>query len=143
MAEVFISYGRKDADLVAPIKARLDELGVDTWIDRDIPTGERYRQVIRSKLKDAKAVIVCWSPEAVESNWVDFEAQVALEVGTYVPVFLVQCFGAGFQNQSNGRFIKMGWSTKRSGLARSHGSDRHADRSRRRRCSRARDCVGR
>jgi hypothetical protein len=91
MAEVFISYGRKDADLVAPIKARLDELGVDTWIDRDIPTGERYRQVIRSKLKDAKAVIVCWSPEAVESNWVDFEAQVALEVGTYVPVFLVQC----------------------------------------------------
>ena len=62
MVEVFISYGRKNRDLVEPIATRLEELGVEKWIDSGIPTGERYRKEIRGKRKDAKAVLVCWSP---------------------------------------------------------------------------------
>jgi hypothetical protein len=89
--EVFISYSQKDRELVAPVAARLSELGVDVWFDRDISAGESFGAVIRAKLKEAKAIIVCWSPEAVQSQWVDAEADYAREMGTYVPSFIVPC----------------------------------------------------
>jgi TIR domain-containing protein len=91
VAEVFVSYSRKDASLVAPIEAQLRELGIDAWIDRETPSGERYRQVLRAQLQAAKAVLVCWSPSALESTWVDYEADTAIELGTYIPVFLAPC----------------------------------------------------
>ena len=91
MSELFISYGRKNRDIVEPIVTLLKELGVVAWMDSGIQAGERYRREIRSQLKDAKAVLVCWSPEALDSDWVDYEADIALEYGTYVPVLLAPC----------------------------------------------------
>lgn len=91
MAEVFISYSQKDRALVAPIFARLTELGVDAWYDQDLPAGESFGAIIRARLKEAKAILVCWSPEAIESNWVDAEAEYAREVGAYVPIFIAPC----------------------------------------------------
>jgi hypothetical protein len=91
MAEVFISYSQKDRALVAPIAARLAELGVDAWYDREISAGQSFGAVIRARLKEAKAILVCWSPEAIDSQWVDAEADFAREMGTYVPVFVAPC----------------------------------------------------
>jgi hypothetical protein len=91
MPEVFISYGRKNRDLVEPLATWLEKLGVVAWMDSGIQAGERYRREIRSQLKDAKAVVVCWTPDALDSDWVDYEADIALEYGTYVPVFLAPC----------------------------------------------------
>jgi 5,6,7,8-tetrahydromethanopterin hydro-lyase len=89
--EVFISYSQRNRELVAPIARRLEELGVDAWFDREISAGESFGAVIRAKLKEAKAIVVCWSPEATQSEWVDAEADYAREVGTYVPVFIAPC----------------------------------------------------
>jgi TIR domain len=58
MSELFISYGRKNRDIVEPIVTLLKELGVVAWMDSGIQAGERYRREIRSQLKDAKAVLV-------------------------------------------------------------------------------------
>lgn len=91
MAEVFISYCQSDHALVAPIAAALEELGVDAWFDREILAGESFGAVIRARLNEAKAVLVCWTPEAVKSEWVDSEADYARQLNTYVPVYLVQC----------------------------------------------------
>ena len=91
MAEVFISYCQSDRGLVAPIAAALAELGVDAWFDREILAGESFGAVIRARLSEAKAVLVCWSPEATKSEWVDSEADYARQQGSYLPVFLVQC----------------------------------------------------
>jgi hypothetical protein len=91
MAEVFISYSQKDRALVAPIAARLAELGVDAWYDREISAGQSFGAIIRAKLKEAKAILVCWSAEAIDSQWVDAEADFAREIGTYVPVFVAPC----------------------------------------------------
>ena len=91
MAEVFISYSQSDRGLVAPIAAGLAELGVDAWFDREILAGESFGVVIRARLSEAKAVLVCWSPEAIKSEWVDSEADYARQLNTYVPVYLVQC----------------------------------------------------
>jgi hypothetical protein len=91
MAEVFISYSENDRALVAPIAARLTELGVGTWFDREISAGESFGAVIRARLKEAKAILVCWSPAAVQSQWVDAEAEYARGEGVYVPIFVAPC----------------------------------------------------
>jgi TIR domain len=91
VAEVFISYSQEDRELVAPIAALLAGLGIDTWFDRQISPGESFGAVIRARLKEAKAVLVCWGPQAIQSQWVDAEADYAREVGTYVPVFIAPC----------------------------------------------------
>jgi hypothetical protein len=91
MADVFISYNQSERALVAPIADRLNELGVDLWFDQKISAGESFGAVIRARLKEAKAVLVCWSPAALESQWIDAEADYAREVGTYVPIFIAPC----------------------------------------------------
>lgn len=91
MVEVFISYKRELRSLVAPIAARLGELGVDVWFDFDLTSGERFAAVIHEKIKEAKAVLVCWSPEALESDWVTGEADYARDHRTYVPIFIAPC----------------------------------------------------
>lgn len=91
MAEVFISFSQKERERVAPFAARLAALGVDAWFDKEISAGESFGAVIRAKLKEAKAVLVCWSPEAIQSQWIDAEADYAREVNTYVPVFIAPC----------------------------------------------------
>ena len=91
MAEVFISYSQKERALVAPIAARLADLGVEAWFDREISAGESFGAVIRARLKEAKAILVCWSPEAIESKWVDAEAEYARGIGSYVPIFIAPC----------------------------------------------------
>jgi len=90
-AEVFISYSQKDRELVAPIAALLAELGVDAWFDRELSAGERFADVIGAKLKEVKAVLICWSPQAIESHWVKSEAEHAREAETYVPIFIAPC----------------------------------------------------
>jgi TIR domain len=91
MAEVFISYSQKDRALIAPFAGRLAELGVEAWFDREISAGESFGAVIRARLKEAKAILVCWSPEAIESKWVDAEAEYAREVGSYLPIYIAPC----------------------------------------------------
>ncbi len=50
MAEVFISYSRKDRARIAPIAAGLREIGVDVWYDSEISAGENFSAVIRARL---------------------------------------------------------------------------------------------
>ena len=91
MAEVFISYSQKDRARIAPIAAALEELGIDAWYDREISAGQSFGAVIRGQLKEAQAVLVCWSPDAIASDWVDAEADHARESGAYLPVFIAPC----------------------------------------------------
>ena len=91
VAEVFISYARDDRNLVAPIAARLKELGADVWFDVKIESGEPYEDVIEAELKKARAALVCWSKTAASSHWVRAEARLAQKLGIYVPVFVAEC----------------------------------------------------
>ena len=91
MAEVFISYKRESRALIEPIVSALSELGVSVWFDADLSAGERFARIIHAQLKQAKAVIVCWSSDATDSDWVTGEADYALESGAYVPIFIESC----------------------------------------------------
>ena len=50
--EVFISYSRKDYEIVRKVKDSIDkELGIDCWMDLDgIESGDQFKEVIISAI---------------------------------------------------------------------------------------------
>jgi TIR domain len=56
MAEVFISYSRKDKPLVTSIHGALKGLGRDTWVDWEgIPPTTEWLAEIRSAIESCEA----------------------------------------------------------------------------------------
>src|SRR5438132_13833485 len=88
MSDVFISYARSAEGEAKRIAEALRALGYGVWRDDELPAHRDYAQVIEERLRAAKAVVVVWSAEAVKSQWVMAEADVAREAGTLVQLTL-------------------------------------------------------
>jgi adenylate cyclase len=84
MSDVFISYARSTEAQARAIAEALRALGHGVWRDDEIPAHRAYAEVIEERLRSAKAVVVLWSAEAVKSQWVRAEANVAREAGTLI-----------------------------------------------------------
>src|SRR5580698_919261 len=84
MSDVFISYARSTAAQAQQVAEALRALGHGVWRDDELPAHRAYAEVIEERLKAAKAVVVIWSEEAIKSQWVRAEANVAREAGTLV-----------------------------------------------------------
>lgn len=84
MADVFLSYARPNAAVATRIAKALGEAGYSVWYDSDLPAHRTYSDVIASELEGARAVLVLWSADAVESQWVRSEANRARELGKLV-----------------------------------------------------------
>jgi pimeloyl-ACP methyl ester carboxylesterase len=84
MSHVFISYARSTANEAQQIAAALRLLSYEVWRDDELPPHRDYTEVIEERLREAEAVVVVWSAEAVKSQWVRAEANVAREAGTLV-----------------------------------------------------------
>jgi adenylate cyclase len=85
MADVFVSYARSDKARVAPIVAALEAKGWSVWWDPAIDAGQQFDDQIETALKEARAVLVVWTPTSVASRWVRGEAREAADRGTLVP----------------------------------------------------------
>jgi len=78
MAEVFISYSRKDSQLVLPVVERLQEEGIDVWIDKDgIESGDAFKKEIVSALEACRIVLFFSSEASNCSPWTEKEINVA------------------------------------------------------------------
>src|SRR5258706_15524467 len=84
MSDVFISYARETAAKAQRIAEGLRALGYGVWRDDELPVHRDYAEVIEERLRAAKAVVVVWSAEAIKSQWVRAEADVARTAGTLV-----------------------------------------------------------
>jgi len=84
MSEVFISYARKAEAAAHRFADALRAAGYAVWRDDELPPHRPYADVIEERLRAAKAVLVIWSPDAVKSDWVRAEADVARAAGTLV-----------------------------------------------------------
>lgn len=81
MCHVFISYSRKNSSFVDKLFLQVIENGFTPWIDEeDIETGAVWWKSIEEAVRTCAAFIIVMSPEAEESEWVDSELQMALDL---------------------------------------------------------------
>ena len=71
-------------------EALADE-GFRVWWDASLHSGETFDEVIEQRLRDAKAVVVLWSPHSVASRWVRAEATQADRRNKLVPAMIESC----------------------------------------------------
>lgn len=88
MPGVFISYCRPSAQVAEQVAAALSSMGHEVWRDDQLPAHRAYGDVIEEKLRAASAVVVLWSSEASQSQWVRAEADFARQAGTLVQASL-------------------------------------------------------
>ncbi|RYZ08533.1 MAG: toll/interleukin-1 receptor domain-containing protein [Alphaproteobacteria bacterium] len=88
MADVFISYRRSDRSIAETLYKALKQENLDVWWDAGLQAGDTFDEKIQQALQSAKAVIVLWSPDAVESEWVRGEGTIGRERGVLVPVMV-------------------------------------------------------
>ncbi|HET7542816.1 MAG TPA: protein kinase [Polyangiaceae bacterium] len=89
MADIFISYSKKDLAPSTAVCELLRGEGYSVAIDRDfLVPGNAYRQVIAEQIREAKVVIVLWSTNAVESDFVRDEASHASRRTVLLPLIV-------------------------------------------------------
>lgn len=93
MAQVFISYSRKDLAFVQHLVDDLKKANLDVWYDLSgLEGGSRWRTEIQNAIKNSQHVIVVLSPDSVESEWVEREFLFASNLKRkIVPLMYKQC----------------------------------------------------
>lgn len=87
MADVFISYSRKDATKAEVVVKALRDRGWSVFWDRDLDAG-RYDEALEKELADAKCVIVLVSASSRNSRHVLDEGDRAIERNVLVPALI-------------------------------------------------------
>jgi hypothetical protein len=74
MAQVFISYSRRDLAFVKKLAADLQAAGLDEWYDLSgLEGGQRWRIEIEKAIRASQYVLVVLSPDSTISEWVERE----------------------------------------------------------------------
>ena len=89
--DIFISYASKDRDAARLYAGAFESAGLSVWWDDALRAGEAWDETIETALREAKAVVVLWSPRSVGSRWVRAEATVADQNKTLMPVTIRAC----------------------------------------------------
>src|SRR5918997_3717591 len=80
MADVFISYSRKDKDFVLALHRALEERDRDSWVDwEDIPLTAKWLQEVYSGIEDADTFAFVISPDSLSSEFCAKELEHAVE----------------------------------------------------------------
>jgi hypothetical protein len=90
---IFLSYSRKDELFAIQLASDLSKAGLTVWIDREeIRGGDEWERKIIEAIKNATSIIVCLSPDAIESHWVRREIFLAHSLQKHiVPVVVKEC----------------------------------------------------
>lgn len=89
--DIFLSYARRDRPTARVIADGLVSEGLTVWWDASLHSGETFDEVIERNLKEARAVVVLWSPASVASRWVRAEATLADRRNKLVPAIIEAC----------------------------------------------------
>jgi hypothetical protein len=86
MNDIFISYSRADQTTAQMLANILEKEGWSVWWDRSLLPGDRFDNIIKGELQAAKCVVVLWSSNSVESDWVKDEAAEGAKRGVLIPL---------------------------------------------------------
>lgn len=91
MADVFVSYDSEDRARVESLVQELEAAGLEVWWDRQIEAGESFDRTIEKELASSSCVLVVWSKNSVDSDWVREEAGEGQRRGILIPVQIDEC----------------------------------------------------
>ena len=90
--DVFISYAREDRKCVKQLaEALASSRGWTVWWDDRLAVGEDFRREIEAVLTNAGCILVVWSSNSVDSDWVRAEATEGWRLGNLMPVLIQEC----------------------------------------------------
>jgi hypothetical protein len=86
---VFVSYARKDEQVIVPDVALLKGAGCAVWFDRDLEPGDDWLPTISQHVVSADVVLVFVSRSSLRSEFVERELHVAIKYKKrIVPIFI-------------------------------------------------------
>jgi hypothetical protein len=81
VADVFISYSRRDSAYVERLQTALEARGKDVWLDTEgIADGEVFPEVIKRAIEQSDAFLFVITPSSVHSTYCENEVEHAREV---------------------------------------------------------------
>ena len=89
--DIFLSYARTDQATARIFAECFVQEGFSVWWDASLHSGQTFDEVIEQNLRDAKAVVVLWSPRSVASRWVRAEATLADRRNKLAPAIIEPC----------------------------------------------------
>lgn len=88
--DVFISYSRKDSDIVKNIVKTLEDMKLKIWFDQTgIESGEEFINKIVRAIDNSDSVLFMYSDHAIEGEWTQKEVTYAKKQGKVVRPILV------------------------------------------------------
>lgn len=88
---VFLSYSRKDVDVMRRICADMQTADLQVWTDESlIPGTESWKNAIENAIQNAGSVVVLLSPDSKQSIWVERELDYARACGLPIIPALVR-----------------------------------------------------
>jgi len=96
MDKVFVSYSRRNKNFAERLARDLSDAGLDVWIDfRQIHGGEMWENEIYRGLQRSEMLVLCLTPDAVASEWVQREVNTAREQKKFImPIMVIDAFEA-------------------------------------------------
>ncbi|MDP4221433.1 MAG: toll/interleukin-1 receptor domain-containing protein [Bacteroidota bacterium] len=93
MADIFISYSRKDSSHALALAERLRAAGADVWMDSSaLAAAETWSAEIVNAINSTRLFFILLSPAAVASHNVNKELSLASEKRkTIVPIVIEKC----------------------------------------------------
>jgi len=91
MKHIFLSYSRKDIEIMRRVREDLSAAGLKVWTDEKLEPGTpSWRKAIESAIEKAGCFVVILSPDAKQSEWVDRELGYATACGLRIIPVLVR-----------------------------------------------------
>ncbi|MGZ9215086.1 MAG: toll/interleukin-1 receptor domain-containing protein, partial [Candidatus Binatia bacterium] len=75
MADIFLSYARENSEIAKLLSERLEHLGWSVWWDWEVPAGQNWREMIEQSLASMRCMIVLWSMDSIDGDWVKEAAE--------------------------------------------------------------------
>ena len=85
---IFLSYAHADREPALQLTSALQQRGYTVWWDALLEGGTRYAATIDEALQTADAVLVLWSKQSIDSDWVRDEAAQGRDRHRLVPLSL-------------------------------------------------------